>query len=106
MTKTKEPKYMNIPVKPDVYEKVRLISDANDRGLGAQVAHWVGQELPECDHEKTPVEIEYFPSNDILPGTLLRRTGYFCATCTRVYARVTPSADPTPDKAVKKGEGQ
>lgn len=93
MTKIKyEPKYMNIPVKPDVYAKVRLISDANDRGLGAQVAHWADQELPECDHEKTPVEIEYFPASTSRSAPLStpsKRTGYFCATCKRVYAQVT-----------------
>ena len=95
MPKTKlRAQYVNIPVSPDVYADVQLVARAKGfglRGLGALVAHWVGQELPECEHEKEPVEveIEYFPSQDTLPGTLLKRTGYFCATCNRVYAKVT-----------------
>lgn len=92
MTKAKvEQKYKNIPVSPETYERVQLVSEANGfgkRGLGAQVAHWVGQELPECKHEKTPVEIEYFPGADVL-SISLKRSGYFCATCKRVYARVS-----------------
>ena len=31
------------------------------------MAHWVGKELPECEHKKTPVAIEYFPGADFLP---------------------------------------
>ncbi|MDL1909736.1 hypothetical protein FBQ81_03435 [Chloroflexi bacterium CFX6] len=85
-------KYVNIPVLPEVYADAQLVAQAKGfgrRGLGALVAHWVGMELPECDHEKEPVEIEWFPSNDILPGTLIKRTGYFCAICNRVYAKAT-----------------
>lgn len=93
MKKLKEAKtYVNIPVSPEVYERVKLVSEANgygERGVGAQVAHWVGQELPECDHKKTPVAIEYFPGADFLPGSLLNRSGYYCSTCKRVYARVS-----------------
>jgi len=88
--KTKQ-EYKNIPVKPEIYEKVQLISEANgfgERGLGAQIAHWVGHELPECDHEKQAVSIEYYPYT-MLPGTPLMRSGYFCATCKRVYAKIT-----------------
>ncbi len=92
MTKAKEePKYKNIPVSPETYERVQMVSEANGfgkRGLGAQVAHWVGRELPECEHDKVPVEIEYFPGADVLKGTPAKRTGYFCATCNRVYAKV------------------
>lgn len=91
MTKTKEKtKYVNIPVSPDVYADVQLVARSKGfgtRGLGALVAHWVGQELPECEHEKEPVQIEWMPSQDYLPGTVLKRTGYFCATCNRVYAK-------------------
>ena len=90
--KTEVKEYKNIPVSPDVYEAVQLVSEANGyglRGLGAQVAHWVGRELPECDHTKKPVTIEYFPSADLLPGTVLNRTGYYCSTCRRVYAKVS-----------------
>lgn len=92
MKKTAEKTYKNIPVSPEVYERVQLVSEANGyglRGLGAQVAHWVGRELPECDHKKAPVSIEYFPGADILPGTLLNRTGFYCSTCERVYAKIT-----------------
>jgi len=92
MTKTKdEPKYRNIPVKPDVYAKVQLLAESNgfgERGLGAMVAHWVGKELPECEHKKIPVKIEYFPGDDTLPGTSPNRHGFYCPTCRRVYARV------------------
>lgn len=91
MSKTKKtPKYKNIPVKVDVYAKVQLIAEVNgfgERGLGAQVAHWVGQELPECEHEKVPVSIETFPN-----GTTLVKSqivyGYFCETCKRVYRHI------------------
>ena len=93
MKKLKEEKtYKNIPVSPEVYERVKLVSEANgygERGVGAQVAHWVGQELPECNHKKAPVQIEYFPSADRLPGSLSHRSGYYCSTCKRVYAKVT-----------------
>ena len=92
MKKTEEKTYKNIPVSPEVYERVKLVSEANgygERGVGAQVAHWVGKELPECDHKKIPVAIEYFPGADLLPGTPLDRTGYYCSTCRRVYAKIT-----------------
>lgn len=95
MQKTKdEPKYKNIPVKPDVYAKVQLLAESNgfgERGLGAQIAHWVGQELPECDHKKVPVEIEYFPGEDLLTGVLSKRHAFYCSTCKRVYAKVVVS---------------
>jgi hypothetical protein len=93
MKKLKEAKtYVNIPVSPEVYDAVKLVSEANgygERGVGAQVAHWVGKELPECEHKKTAVAIEYFPGADFLPGSLLNRSGYYCSTCKRVYAKVT-----------------
>lgn len=85
-------KYKNIPVSADVYDQVALVSEANgfgQRGLGAQVAHWVGRELPECAHEKEPVSIEYYPGETRLHGIHLVRSGYFCATCKRVYAKIT-----------------
>jgi len=86
-----EQKYKNIPVKPDVYDRVRLVAEANgfgERGLGAQVAHWVGQELPVCEHEKIPVLIEAFPSQTQLVKSV-HRPGYYCETCSRVYAKVS-----------------
>lgn len=91
MTKTKvEQKYKNIPVKPDVYAKVQLVAEAaglGERGLGALVNMLVSQELPECEHDKVPVEIEYFGDNTMLPGQLRIKTAYYCETCQRVYAR-------------------
>lgn len=93
MAKTKEePKYVNIPVSPTVYEGAQLVAQAKGygkRGLGALVAHWVGQELPECEHEKIPVEIEYFSDDALKLGELPKRTGYYCQTCNRVFEKVT-----------------
>lgn len=86
-----EQKYKNIPVKPEVYAKVQLISEANgygERGLGAQIAHWVGQELPQCEHKKQSVEIEYYGDKTVLAGTP-KRVAYYCSTCKRVYAKIT-----------------
>lgn len=91
MTKSKvKRKYKNIPVKPEVYLKVKVAAEAagfGERGLGALVNMLVSQELPECTHQKTPVEIEYYGDNT-LPGTLRKRAGYYCQTCQRVYARI------------------
>lgn len=92
--KTAVKEYKNIPVSPEVYEQVQLVSEANgygQRGLGAQVAHWVGKELPECEHSKQAVSIEYYPGADYsyLPGTFFNRTGYYCSTCRRVYAKIS-----------------
>ncbi|MEP7137955.1 MAG: hypothetical protein ABI904_23755 [Chloroflexota bacterium] len=86
-----EQKYKNIPVKPEIYAQVQLISEANgfgERGLGAQIAHWVGRELPECDHKKQSVEIEYFTDTAAPLGRNLKRVGYYCSTCKRVYAKI------------------
>jgi len=83
--------YKNIPVSPEVYEAVQLVSEANGfglRGLGAQVAHWVGRELPECDHKKAPVSIEYFPDTTLTVHSI-KRTGFYCSTCKRVYAKIS-----------------
>lgn len=81
--------YVKIPVTPEVYERVRLISSVHgfgERGLGKLIAYWAARELPECDHEKQPVEIEYFPSE-----TKSIRMGWYCSTCKRVYARENES---------------
>jgi hypothetical protein len=91
MKKQAEKTYKNIPVSPEVYERVKLVSEANgygERGVGAQVAHWVGKELPECEHKKSPVSIEYFHNNTTLVQSSFR-TGYYCSTCKRVYAKIT-----------------
>lgn len=81
--------YKNLPLSPETYAKVALLAEANglgERGLGAQVEILVNRELPECNHEKSVVTIEYYPDNDILPGTHPQRRGFYCATCGRVYA--------------------
>jgi hypothetical protein len=75
--------YKNIPVKPDVYVKMRLIAEANNRGLGDQVAAWVERELPDCGHEKVPVTIETNPREK--GAAQERRRGFYCRTCKRVY---------------------
>ena len=89
MKKT-EPKYKNIPVKPDVYQAVQLIAEGNglgERGLGAQVARWAARELPECPHPKVPVSIETFPnSTKLIVSSIIY--GYYCETCKRVYRHV------------------
>jgi hypothetical protein len=80
--------YKTIPVRPEVYDRVRLISEANgfgERGMGAQVAQWAGRELPECEHEKQAVQIETFFGGATLAKSVIR-AGYFCPTCMRVYA--------------------
>lgn len=91
-----EPKYVNIPVPPETYAKVKLLAESNGfgaRGMGAQIAHWVGRDLniPECDHEKIAVEVEYFPaSTDLVKRP--KQKAFYCETCNRVYARI-PEAD-------------
>lgn len=96
MTKTKvKAKYVNIPVTPDVYADVQLVAQAKgfgSRGLGALVAHWVGQELPECEHEKEAVSIETFTNGTSLVKSV-KRVGYYCPTCNRVYERMTKETD-------------
>lgn len=83
-------KYKNIPVKPEVYVKVQLIADANNRGLGDQVKDWVERELPECEHKKQAVSIETFegPSDTLGPASVLR-PAWYCSICKRVYAKIT-----------------
>jgi hypothetical protein len=86
--------YKNIPVKPEVYVKVRLIADANNRGLGDQIASWVERELPDCGHEKVPVTIETpaRPADGVAPAE--PRKGWYCRQCKRVYV-----AGPEPEPA-------
>lgn len=84
-------KYKNIPVKPETYAKVKLVANANDRGLGDQVAHWAGRELPaECEHAKQAVSIQVFDdAQDTLQPAVSFKQGWFCPTCKRVYARIS-----------------
>ena len=89
--KQEPPKYVNIPVAPSVYEGAQLVAEAKGfgkRGLGALVAHWVGMELPECEHEKEAVSIETFTNGTSLVRSV-KRVGYYCPTCQRVYERVS-----------------
>jgi hypothetical protein len=83
--------YVKIPVTPEVYERVKMLSKANgfgERGLGKQISSWAAQELPPCEHKKRSVEIEYFhTAADSLPGEKLMRAGWYCPTCKRVYAK-------------------
>jgi len=86
-------KYDNIPVRKDkqIYAKVQMIAEAKgfgERGAGALIEHWVARELPDCEHPKTAVDVQIFPGEDMLPGTQLHRTGWFCPTCNRVYQRI------------------
>lgn len=90
--KPKEPKeYKKIPLSPETYAKVAMISEANGfglRGLGAQIEKWVARELPRCDHKTQAVNIEYFPTGDanLAESINFVRTGWYCPTCKRVYA--------------------
>jgi len=78
-------KYINIPVKPHVYEDVKSIAKSNNRGLGDQVEAWVARDLPTCEHKKQPVSIEIFPNGANLTGKMSLRKGWYCPTCNRVY---------------------
>lgn len=84
--------YDNIPVskKNQTYAKVKMIAESKGfgkRGAGALIDYWVAREIaaPVCEHEKQPVEVQYFPGADVLTGALLVRQGWFCPTCNRVY---------------------
>ena len=87
--------YAKIPVTLEVYERVKLISEANgfgERRLGKQIAAWAARELPECEHKKQPVTIETFPDRSadaLVQISTSVVTGWFCPTCKRVYAKVT-----------------
>lgn len=102
-------KYKNIPVKPEVYEQVQALADANRRGLGDQVKAWAERELPTCEHAKQLVSIEVFGEPGI--SVKMTRPGWYCPTCRRVYeysAVTTITAESvvdvvTPPTAKKKG---
>jgi hypothetical protein len=85
--------YNTISVTPETFVQVKLIADANDRGLGDQVKYWAKRELPECMHEKQAVSIETFPGNDSLVTSVIKQAWY-CPTCKRVYAKVSDDAEP------------
>ena len=76
-------KYKNIPVRPEVYNQVQAVADANRRGLGDQVKTWAERELPTCEHEKQLVSIEIFGEAGI--SVKVTRPGWYCPTCRRVY---------------------
>jgi hypothetical protein len=91
--KPKEQKeYKKIPLSPETYAKVAMISEANGfglRGLGAQIERWVERELPACGHKKQAVTIEYYPNGDdkLSAAIGMVRTGWYCPICMRVYAK-------------------
>ncbi len=94
-------KYNNIPVKPEIYIKLKLIADANNRGLGDQVAEMVKRELPICEHDKQAVRIEHFSGQGSLSlGVPISLTGWYCPTCNRVYQY---AEEQTPVVKIKKG---
>lgn len=74
-------RYKNIPVRPEVYEQVQAVADANRRGLGDQVKTWAERELPTCEHDKQLVSIEIFGNT----GIKVTKPGWYCPTCRRVY---------------------
>lgn len=76
-------KYMKIPVSPETYGQVRLIADANDRGMGDQVSAWAKRDLPPCSHIKKPVTIIYQPNLDVPIKDV--RIGFYCPTCQKVF---------------------
>ena len=85
----KPKEYKKIPLSPETYAKVAMISEANGfglRGLGAQIEKWVDRELPKCEHKTQAVTIEVFQGADALPGAKNISTGWYCPTCKRVYA--------------------
>jgi hypothetical protein len=88
-------KYINIPVKPEVYAGAKTIAKANNRGLGDQVSAWVERDLPFCDHAKQAVTIEIYPAAG---QASVSRKGWYCPTCNRVYQQAVE----VPELAIKK----
>ena len=81
--------YDKIPVLRDefnTYEKVKMIAQANNRGMGDQIRAWVEAELPDCGHEKVMVTVETFPTATHLLGKATHvNKAWMCTTCNRVY---------------------
>lgn len=83
--------YFNIPVDDEeTYIAVKAIAESNGfgkRGMGQQIKAWVSQTLasPVCDHPKTPVEVQWMPTDTTLGEANLLHSGWFCPTCQRVY---------------------
>lgn len=83
--------YFNIPVDDEeTYIAVKEIAKSNgfgSRGMGQQIKAWVSQTLaaPVCDHPKTPVEVQWMPTDTALGEANLLHKGWFCQTCNRVY---------------------
>lgn len=96
-------KYVNIPVKPNVYEDVKAIAKSNRRGLGDQVEAWVARDLPTCEHKKQAVSIEVF-QNGNLTGKMTMRKGWYCSICNRVYQHEAVEMPETPTKKQVKAE--
>jgi hypothetical protein len=81
-------KYKNVPLLPEVHSQLQAIANANNRGLGDQVKAWVERELPDCEHEKQSVVVELF--GELQLGQAVRRPGWYCPICKRVYERREP----------------
>lgn len=89
-------RYKNIPVLPQVHTDLQAIAEANGRAMSEQIRFWVERELPDCEHEKQSVIVQYFPGNDVLTGgEALQRLGWYCPTCKRVYERRTTIGEAT-----------
>jgi hypothetical protein len=93
MTKT----YKNIPVdNEETYEAVKAIAESNGfgkRGMGRQIEAWVAQTLaaPICDHPKTPVQVQWMPTDTMSLGEPnLLHNAWYCTTCKRVYRQSAP----------------
>ena len=99
--------YKNIPVDEETYDAVKQLAVANglgERGMGAQVKAWTLRDSVPCEHEKTPVTVEYYPGSDVLSGMSRIRQGWWCETCRRVYQRVeeeTVEAEPKKKRAAR-----
>ncbi len=90
--------YFNIPVDDEeTYIAVKEIAKSNgfgSRGMGQQIKAWVSQTLaaPVCNHPKTPVEVQWMPTDTQLGEAKLLHRGWFCPTCNRVYREAQATA--------------
>lgn len=89
--------YFNIPVDDEeTYIAVKAIAESNGfgkRGMGQQIKAWVAQTLaaPVCDHPKTPVQVQWMPTDTMSLGEPnLLHNAWYCTTCKRVYRQSAP----------------
>jgi len=71
-------------VKPDVFEQVAEIADANFRGIGDQVAYWAANDCPhpEDQREFSSVQVALVEDGQVGPDQSLRV--FRCQQCGRV----------------------